>query len=100
MPARSISVIADARRTKTSSGVLLELSMLEMEKQRHVDELMRIQLRGNAISGRVAEIEIRKKYLFSLIEQPDSRLVSVLPVDALVSYNALPGKFKSRRFSY
>ena len=38
---KTLAGLVDGRRTRTSSGALLELSMLEMEKQRLVLEMQR-----------------------------------------------------------
>jgi len=48
--------LVDGRRTRTSSGALLELSMLEMEKQRLVLEMQRAERRCAEIRERLTEI--------------------------------------------
>src|SRR3990172_11108719 len=51
---KTMAGLVDARRTRTSSGALLELSMLEMEKQRLLLEMRRAERRGAGVRGGLA----------------------------------------------
>ena len=100
---KTIAGLVDARRARTSSGALLELSMLEMEKQRLVLEMRRAERRCAEIRGRLAEIEGKQHRLQRFVEKlngeaqaPQAHTVaSPLPI-----HSAPTDKLKRRRLSY
>jgi hypothetical protein len=67
---RTMGSIVDGRRTRTSAGALLELSMLEMEKTRLTKELERAQRRSVEIQTRVLEIETKQVRLQRFVDRP------------------------------
>lgn len=67
---KTMGSIVDGRRTRTSAGALIELSMLEMEKQRLTKELERAQRRGLDIQTRVREIETKQVRLQRFVDRP------------------------------
>ncbi len=67
---KTMGGIVDGRRTRTSAGALLELSMLEMEKQRLTKEMKRAENRCLEIRARVAEIESKQVRLQRFVDRP------------------------------
>ena len=67
---KTMGGIVDGRRTRTSAGALLELSMLEMEKQRLTKEMERAQRRSLEISARVLEIETKQIRVQRFVDRP------------------------------
>jgi hypothetical protein len=67
---KTMGGIVDGRRTRTSAGALLELSMLEMEKTRLSKELERAQRRSLEIQARVLEIETKQVRLQKFVDRP------------------------------
>ena len=67
---KTMGGIVDGRRTRTSAGALLELSMLEMEKTRLTKELERAQRRSLEIQARVLEIETKQVRLQRFVDRP------------------------------
>ncbi len=100
---RTLAGLVDGRRTRTSSGALLELSMLEMEKQRLMKEMQRAERRGAEIRGRLAEIDRKGLRLRRFVEKrsaeaatPEARTASSpLPI-----HSAPKDKLKRRQLSY
>ena len=100
---KTMAGLVDGRRTRTSSGALLELSMLEMEKQRLVLEMRRAEQRCAEIRGRLAEMGKKGLRLQQFVEKlngeaqaPQARTVaSPLPI-----HSAPADKLKRRRLSY
>ena len=100
---KTMAGLVDGRRTRTSAGALLELSMLEMEKQRLVLEMRRAERRCAEIRGRLAEIEGKQHRLQRFVEKrsgevqaPQAHTVSSpLPI-----HSAPTDKLKRRRLSY
>ena len=100
---KTMAGLVDGRRTRTSSGALLELSMLEMEKQRLVQEMRRAERRCAEIRGRLTEIDKKGLRLQQFVEKlngeaqaPQAHTVaSPLPI-----HSAPTDKLKRRRLSY
>lgn len=100
---KTMAGLVDGRRTRTSSGALLELSMLEMEKQRLVQEMRRAEQRCAEIRGRLTEIDKKGLRLQQFVEKlngeaqaPQARTVaSPLPI-----HSTPTDKLKRRRLSY
>ncbi|MBI2317282.1 MAG: hypothetical protein HYU75_09835 [Betaproteobacteria bacterium] len=100
---KTMGGLVDGRRTRSSSGALLELSMLEMEKQRLVKEMQRAERRGADIRGRLAEIDRKGLRLQRFVEKrsaagptPETRTASSpLPI-----HSAPIDKLKRRQLSY
>ncbi len=70
MHIKTMAELVDVRRSRTSAGALLELSMLEMEKQRLKKEMVRAENRGAEIATRMREIETKQCRLQSFVERP------------------------------
>ena len=100
---KTMAGLVDGRRTRTSSGALLELSMLEMEKQRLVLEMQRAERRCAEIRGRVAEIDMKGFRLQRFVEKRSGEgqasqahiVASPLPIHSVPT-----DKLKRRRLSY
>jgi hypothetical protein len=67
---KTMGGIVDGRRVRTSAGALLELSMLEMEKQRLSAEMKRAENRCIEIRARVTEIETKQVRLQRFVDRP------------------------------
>ena len=100
---KTIAGLVDARRSRTSAGALLELSMMEMEKQRLTKEMLRAEQRCREIRLRTAEIESKQCRLQRFLSKSVSE---VMTVQALTSAEPLPihsapgHQFKRRQLSY
>ena len=100
---KTMAGLVDGRRTRTSSGALLELSMLEMEKQRLVQEMRRAEQRCAEIRGRLTEMGKKALRLQQFVEKPNGEaqapqartVASPLPI-----HSAPTDKLKRRRLSY
>ena len=77
MHIKTMAELVDARRSRTSAGALLELAMLEMEKQRLKKEMLRAQSRGAEIATRMHEIEAKQCRLQSIVERPVAEFSTV-----------------------
>lgn len=101
---RTMAGMVDRRRVRSSSGALLELSMLEMEKQRLSLELKRAQTRCAEILTRTLEIEAKQGRLHRFVTQPVTdglKPLSVLsPVQPLPTFTAPVDGLKRRQLSY
>ena len=100
---KTLAGLVDVRRTRTCSGALLELSMLEMEKQRLMKEMHRAERRGAEIRGRLAEIDKKglrlKRFVYKCSEEvpaPEARAAS----SPLRIHSAPTDKLKRRQLSY
>lgn len=69
---KTMAALVDARRSRTSAGALLELAMLEMEKQRLKKEMLRAENRGAEIATRMHEIEAKQCRLQSFVERAET----------------------------
>lgn len=67
---RTMGGLVDNRRSRTPSGALMELSMLEMERQRLKAELKRMEARTAAINQRIGEIDAKAVRLHAFVEKP------------------------------
>ena len=100
---KTLAGLVDGRRTRTSSGALLELSMLEMERQRLMKEVQRAERRGAEIRGRLAEIDKKALRLQRSVEKRNAEAPisetrtasSPLPI-----HSAPTDKLKRRQLSY
>lgn len=100
---KTMAGLVDGRRTRTSSGALLELSMLEMEKQRLVLEMQRAERRCAEIRGRLTEIGNKGLRLQRFVERPNGEVQAPqTQTDAspLRIHSPPTGKLKRRRLSY
>ena len=97
---QTMAGLVDGRRTRTSSGALLELSMLEMEKQRLVLEMRRAERRCADIRKRLAEIEAKQHRLHRFVEKPHGEGQSNTTAVPFPIYRAPADKLKRRRLSY
>jgi predicted nuclease with TOPRIM domain len=67
---KTMAGLVDSRRSRTSAGALQELSMLEMEKQRLMKELLRAERRGAEIRTRMTEIQTKQFRLQKSVDKP------------------------------
>src|SRR3972149_3281902 len=100
---KTMAGLVDGRRTRTSSGALLELSMLEMEKQRLVQEMRRAEQRCAEIRERLTEMGKKGLRLQRFVEKlneeaqtPQAHMVaSPLPI-----HSAPTARLKQRGVAY
>lgn len=100
---KTMAGLVDGRRTRTSSGALLELSMLEMEKQRHMNEMLRLEQRAAEIRGRMTEIEAKQRRLQQFVDKPigEFQTNQALPAASPLPIHSAPtDKLKRRQLSY
>ncbi len=77
---KTMARLVDARRIRTSSGALLELSMLEMEKQRLSKEMRRAEQRCLEIRNRMAEIETKQQWLQRFVDRSVGEILQTQPM--------------------
>ena len=79
---KTMARLVDARRTRSSAGALLELSMLEMEKQRLFKEMQRAERRCLEIRTRTADIETKQQWLQRFVDRSVGEILQVPPTAA------------------
>ena len=89
---KTMARLVDARRTRTSAGALLELSMLEMEKQRLLKEMQRAEQRCLEIRTRMADIETKQQWLQRFVDRSVGEILQGQPIatNSAWSGSALP----------
>lgn len=100
---KTMAGIVDVRRTRSSSGALLELSMLEMEKQRLKKEMLRSEQRCVEIRGRMTEIETKQLRLQRFVDGPIGEFQtnpSLPSASPLPIHTAPTDRLKRRQLSY
>lgn len=97
---QTMSGLVDGRRSRTSHGALLELSMLEVEKTRLTAEMLRAEQRCADIRKRVTEIETKAKRLYRFVKEPAESVHAAPAAQPLQTYAVPENKVKSRRLSY
>lgn len=97
---RTMAGLVDSRRSRTSYGALLELSMLEMEKQRLTIEMQRAERRSADIRKRISEIDTKSQRLHLFVEKPAMAAAGLATADPFPSHSVPQGTVKSRRLSY
>ena len=100
---KTMAALVDVRRSRTSAGALLELSMLEMEKQRLNKEKARAEQRGLEINGRINEIEVKQRRLQSFVERPSAEIQAhntLPPASPFPTHTAPTDRLKRRQLSY
>ena len=100
---KTMAGLVDGRRSRTSAGALLELSMLEMEKQRLVQEMQRCERRCAEIRGRLTEIEVKQHRLQRFVEKPRGEAQASqthAPASSFPIHPPPTDKLKRRRLSY
>lgn len=96
---KTMAGLVDGRRTRTSSGALLELSMLEMEKQRLMKEMQRSEQRCAEIRARMTGIEAKQHRLQRFVDKPHGE--QVLPAASPLPIHSEPtSRLKRRQLSY
>lgn len=97
---RTMGQLVDGRRSRTSAGALLELSMLEMEKTRLNLEIRRSDRRCAAIRQRMGEIEAKQNMLKRFVAEP--QIAQPQQADAVdLQIHSLPqDRLKRRRLCY
>ena len=104
---KTLAGLVDGRRSRTSSGALLELSMLEMERQRLTKEVERAARRGAEIRGQLAEIDRKQLRLQRFVEKRTAGAAAasagpaLLPASSPLQIHTAPAdKLKRRQLSY
>jgi len=100
---KTMGGLVDSRRIRSSSGALLELSMLEMEKQRLKKEMLRSEMHCAEIRGRMAEIEAKQFRLQRFVDRPCSDLQASLGLNGatpLPIYAEPSDRLKRRQLAY
>jgi hypothetical protein len=97
---RTMAGLVDGRRKRTSYGALLELSMLEMEKERLAAEVLRTALRTADINKRLAEIDSKKVRLLKFVDKPPVGAHSMVAAESFPTFTVQPSHARSRRLSY
>lgn len=100
---KTLAGLVDGRRARTSAGALLELSMLEMERQRLVKEVQRAERRGAEIRVRLAEIDKKGSRLQLYVEKRSAEAPTTelrTAASPLQSHSAPPNKLKRRQLCY
>jgi hypothetical protein len=101
---KTMAGLVDGRRIRTSAGALLEMSMIEMEKQRLKKEMLRAELRSAEIRARLAELEVKQHRLQLFVERPNIDIQYNIPVFGAASplpiHTAPTDRMKRRQLSY
>lgn len=97
---RTLAGLVDGRRSRTSAGALLELSMLEMEKTRLTKEMQRADRRCAEIRTRLAEITVKQQRIHRFVEKPQGDGPGDVTAASLPLHTVPVGKLKRRRLSY
>ena len=103
---KTLAGLVDGRRSRTSSGALLDLSMLEMERQRLTKEVERAARRGAEIRGQLAEIDRKQLRLHRFVEKRNAGDAAApgaapLPASSPMQIHTAPAdKLKRRQLSY
>ena len=103
---KTLAGLVDGRRSRTSSGALLELSMLEMERQRLTKEVERAARRGAEIRGQLAEIDRKQLRLQRFVEKRNAGAAAasdsaLLPASSPMQIHTAPAdKLERRQLSY
>lgn len=92
--------LVDGRRTRTSYGAFLELSMLEMEKRRLMLEMRRAEQRCADIRKRFVEIDAKQHRLHRFVEKPHGEAPTHAVASPLPIHSAPTDKLKRRLLSY
>lgn len=94
---RTAASIMDRRRVRTSSGALLELSVLANEKERLNRELAAAARRRNEIVARLSEIMEKEQMLRRYVENPE--MVAQV-CDRLPQAREARGRVRAKEISY
>ncbi len=97
---RTLAGLVDGRRSRTSAGALLELSMLEMEKTRLTKEMQRADRRCAEIRKRLADITAKQQRIQRFVEKPEGDGAGNATAAPLPLHTLPVGKLKRRRLSY
>ena len=103
---KTMAGMQDARRARSSSGALLEMSMLETERQRLKLEMQRAEHRGAEIRRRMDEIDATAQRLQKFVETrtgADALPVTpgaLAPAAALTIHSQAPDNMKRRALRY
>ncbi len=96
---KTLTGLVDRRHARTSSGALLELSMLATEKRRLKNEMQRAERRNDEIRSRLGEIDTKEQRLQVFVET--GRPLSVATASSHPPiHSPLPGKLKLRQVRY
>lgn len=97
---RTMAGLVDGRRSRSSHGALLEMSMLEVEKNRLNGEMGRIERRCAEIRKRIAQIDAKAQRLHRFVKEPAKGASEAEAASAFPVYTPPRDKVKSRRLSY
>lgn len=92
---KTMGALVDGRRIRTSSGALLELSILANEKERLNKELAVAAHRQEEIVARLSEIVAKERHLQAFVKNPEmvSKVCATAPADT-------GRRMKSKEFAY
>lgn len=93
---RTMGVLVDKRRARTTAGALLELSAMANEKLLLQNEMTRWQRRSIEIQHRLAEISAKEKRLLALVQDPANSPENGPPTIEF----AAPHRMRNQEFSY
>ena len=103
---KTMAGMQDARRSRTASGALLELSMLEMERHRLTLEMQRAEVRSAEVRRRMEEIDLKAARLHLFVEKRSvsaevaSGPAVLAAARPLMIHAAMPDKMKRRALQY
>lgn len=97
---RTMAGLVDGRRSRSSHGALLELSMLEVEKTRLSGEMERAERRCAEIRKRIAQIDAKARRLYRFVKEPAKSASETVAAAPFPAYTVPRDKVKSRRLSY
>jgi hypothetical protein len=92
---KTMGSLVDGRRVRTSSGALLELSILANEKERLNKELSVAARRQEEIVARLSEIAEKEQRLHTFVKNPE--MVAKVSQTPLVD---ITSRVKAKEFSY
>jgi len=95
---KTMAGLSDRRRSRSTAGALMELSVLANEKERLGRELATAERRGTDIQTRLAEIAEKEGRLKTFIKEPPQVLEGV-PPKAAVSRESAKG-VKTKEIGY
>lgn len=97
---RTMGQLVDGRRSRTPAGALMELSMLEMEKDRLTLEIRRSDRRCADIRQRLGEIEAKQNMLKRFVAEPQVAQPQEGGATDLTVHSLPKDRLKRRRLCY
>jgi hypothetical protein len=97
---RTMGGLTDRRRSRTSAGALMEMSVLESEKMRLTRDVRRTERRLDEIRQRLAEINAKQHRLKSFIDSPQGEKPSATDSLALPIHSPPLDGLRKKHLSY